>query len=90
MPADDILKAKLKRLETVPKAYANKVKKAQDKIFDKLQKSLKQLTTTDGSIDLTQENFAKMNNILQDYEGAIADSGYYADLKDFVGLYTPK
>lgn len=84
MTPEEILKKKLDRLETIPNEFADKVSIAQKKIFDKIQKSLKKLTTNNGSIELTQENFAEINNIISEYTNAIKGSGYYNDLKKFV------
>lgn len=75
----EILLEKEQRLESVPNAFAAKVDIAQKDILRELLKELDSLTRTDGKIDLTTENIARIQTISERLNNYIFTDTDYAE-----------
>jgi hypothetical protein len=86
MPSsEDILKEKLKRLQTVPADFIDEVVKNQGKIFNDVLDALSKLEVdSSGNILLSDKNFSLIEIIGEDFKKAIYDSGYEESVTGFV------
>lgn len=74
-----ILLEKEQRLQSVPDAFALKTEQAQKEILKVLLEELDQLTRTDGKIDLTTQNIARIQVITERLSNYIFTDTDYAD-----------
>jgi hypothetical protein len=86
MPSEnEILKKKLKRLETIPADFVNTIPASERKIYNDLVEALKKLQLdSNGNVILNAENYSLIEVLGNDFEAAVQSSGYYDNLTDFI------
>jgi hypothetical protein len=86
MPSEnEILKKKLKRLETIPADFINSIPDAERKIYNDLVEALKKLELdSNGNVILNAENYSLIEVLGNEFENAVQSSGYYDNLTDFI------
>lgn len=85
---DKLVRDKIDRIDTIPDEFVSKVTKLQRAAYERITELLKQLELTpEGTIALTDANFAIVNQIGNAIPDTIYSTGYLEDVRAFMGEF---
>lgn len=83
MTLEQLIKERIKRLDSVPLALQTKIEKQQETAFKSLLQDLKSLDIEDGKYAATKNNLGKINGILERLKENLFNKDYLDAIKQF-------